>query len=138
MSECLTLFVFQSFNRLYGFKDISLMDCISFTNNFLILNLWESNSHLVLQIIYKKTLLLIKSYCNKSQLHSHGVHWKLHSNSTPWSRNEVEFQKLNGVGVELELEILNFSETSNKLENNNRLHFFCLQSKTCSSVLSLK
>jgi hypothetical protein len=46
---------------------------------------------------------------------------ELHSNSTPWSGNRVEFQKLNGVGVEvrgvgvgigvgigMELEILNF------------------------------
>jgi hypothetical protein len=46
---------------------------------------------------------------------------QLHSNSTPWSGNGVEFQKLNGVGikvcrvgVEMELEILNFSETSFK------------------------
>jgi hypothetical protein len=29
---------------------------------------------------------------------------KLHSNSTPWSENGVEFQKLNRVGVRMELE----------------------------------
>jgi hypothetical protein len=56
---------------------------------------------------------------------------KLHSNSTPWSGNGVEIQKSNGVGVTvrgvgveikrisgvgvgvgMELEILNFSETT--------------------------
>jgi hypothetical protein len=30
---------------------------------------------------------------------------KLYSNSTPWSGNGVEFQKLNGVGVGMKLEL---------------------------------